>query len=55
MAAFCVGDLLLTDALGSIGAASGPEDPGFQRLIGDLMAALTPPYDPNRRGTEWPD
>lgn len=55
MAAFCVGDLLLTDALGSIAAASGPDDPRFQRLIGDLMAALTPPYDPNRRGNEWPD
>lgn len=54
-ASFCVGDLLLTDAYGSISGASGPDDPRFQRLIGDMMVALTPPYDPNRRGREWPD
>jgi hypothetical protein len=48
LATFCVGDVLLTDALGSISGASGPEDPRFQRLIGDLLVALTPPYDPNR-------
>lgn len=55
LASFCVGEVLLTDALGSISGATGPEDPRFQRLIGDLMVALTPPYDPNRRGDEWPD
>jgi hypothetical protein len=54
-ATFCVGDLLLTDASGSISGASGPDDPLFRRLIGDLMVALTPPYDPNRRGRDWMD
>lgn len=47
--AFCVGDLLLTDASASIGGAEGPDDPRFKRLIGDLMVALTPPYIPNGR------
>jgi len=45
--AFCVGDRLLTDASASIGGATGPDDPRFQRLIGDMMVALTPPYIPN--------
>jgi hypothetical protein len=49
-AAFCVGDRLLTDATGSIGRASGPDDPNFHRLIGDMIVALTPPYDPSRNG-----
>jgi hypothetical protein len=48
LATFCVGDTLLTDALGSIGSASGPDDPRFQHLIGDIMVALTPPYLPDR-------
>ena len=43
-AVFCVGNLMLTDASGSIGGATGPDDPRFQRLIGDIMVALTPPY-----------
>jgi hypothetical protein len=47
-AAFCVGNVLLTDALGSISGAGSPEDPLFQRLIGDIMVALTPPYLPDR-------
>ena len=45
--AFCVGDQLLTDASGSISGATGPDDPRFQRLIGDMMVALTPPYIPH--------
>ena len=45
--AFCVGDLLLTDASASVGSATGPDDPRFQRLIGDMMVALTPPYIPH--------
>jgi hypothetical protein len=49
-AAFCIGDRLLTDAAGSIGEATGPEDPRFYRLIGDIMVALTPPYEPSRGG-----
>jgi hypothetical protein len=48
LATFCVGDLLLTDALGSTGGATGPDDPRFQQLIGDIMVALTPPYIPDR-------
>jgi hypothetical protein len=55
-AAFCIGELLLTDATGSISGAAGPDDPLFRRLIGDVMVALTPPYDPNRgNDREWPD
>lgn len=46
-AAFCVGDRLLTDATASIGGASGPDDPRFQRFIGDVMVALTPIYIPH--------
>jgi hypothetical protein len=49
-ATFCVGDRLLTDATGSISGATGPDDPNFRRLIGDIMVALTPPYDPSRGG-----
>ena len=52
-AVFCVGDRLLTDATGSIDGATGPDDPRFQRLIGDMLVALTPPRDPNRRGDDW--
>jgi hypothetical protein len=48
LASFCIGDLLLTDATGSISAATGPDDPRFQRLIGDIMVALTPRYLPDR-------
>jgi len=48
LATFCIGDVLLTDALGSISDAAGPGDPRFQRLIGDMMVALTPPYYPDR-------
>ena len=45
--AFCIGDRLLTDASASISGATGPDDPRFKRLIGDMMVALTPPYIPN--------
>jgi len=50
--AFCVGDTLLTEANGSIGEASGPTDPRFQNLVSDVLVALTPPYDPNRRNND---
>ncbi|HJS30346.1 MAG TPA: hypothetical protein VJ924_00025 [Alphaproteobacteria bacterium] len=50
--AFCVGEVLLTDASGHITGVSGPEDPKFKRLISDLMLTITPPYDPNRRGDD---
>jgi hypothetical protein len=45
--AFCVGNLLLTDASGSVSGVSGPDDPRFRQLIGDMMVALTPPYIPH--------
>ena len=54
-ATFCVGDLLLTDAAGTVGGASGPDDPRFRSLIGDIMVALTPPYDPSRGNCSGPD
>lgn len=46
-AAFCVGDVLLTDASGSVSGATSPDDPRFRRLIGDIMVALTPLYNPH--------
>jgi hypothetical protein len=55
-AAFCIGDALLSDAHGSVHGAAGPDDPDFRRLIGDLLVALTPAYNPNRRerfGLMW--
>ena len=47
-AAFCIGDALLSDAFGAVQGATGPDDPKFRQLIGDLLVALTPPYDPKR-------
>ena len=47
-ATFCLGDALLSDAYGAVHGATGPDDPKFRRLIGDLLIALTPPYDPKR-------
>jgi hypothetical protein len=55
LASFCVGDLLLSDAFGSISGATGPDDPGFQRLIGDLMVGLTQPYEPTQHDRDWND
>jgi hypothetical protein len=52
---FCVGDRSLTEASGSVDGAGGPEDARFQRLIGDIMVALTPINDPSRGATEWND
>jgi hypothetical protein len=54
-ATFCVGDRLLTDAAGTINGVSGPDDPRFKQFIGDIMVALTPPYDPSRGGNDWND
>jgi hypothetical protein len=48
-AAFCVGDHLMSDAQGAVEGATGPDDPNFRRLVGDLLVALTPSYNPNRR------
>lgn len=49
-ATFCLDKNLLSEAAGSMEAVPGPNDPRFHRLIGDLMVALTPPYDPKRVG-----
>jgi hypothetical protein len=54
-ATFCVGDRLLTDAAGTVSGATGPDDPRFRQLIGDIMVALTPPYDPSRGSCSGPD
>lgn len=51
-AAFCIGDRLLSEAGGSVGGVTGPDDPKLRRLIADLLVALTPPYDPKRIGDE---
>jgi len=53
-ATFCVGDRLLTDAAGTVSGATGPDDPRFRQLIGDIMVALTPPYDPSRGSCSGP-
>ena len=50
---FCVGDIVLTDAVGTVSGVTGPDDPKFRRLIGDVMVALTPPYIPDR-GSDHP-
>lgn len=54
-ATFCIGDRLLTDASGTVSGATGPDDPRFKALIGDIMVALTPPYDPSRGSNDWND
>ena len=52
-AAFCVGDRLMSDSQGAVDGASGPDDPDFRRLVSDLLVALTPSYNPNRRERLW--
>ena len=54
-ATFCIGDRLLTDAAGTISGITGPDDSRFRQFIGDIMVALTPPYDPSRGGNDWND
>lgn len=48
-AAFCIGGLLMSEISGRIAGAAGPDDPRFQRLIGQMVLELFPPYDPNNR------
>lgn len=47
-AAFCLGDKSLTGIRGSIPSATGPTDPAFRELIGDVTRALFPPAQPMR-------
>lgn len=48
-AAFCIGTRLISEISGRLLAANGPDDPRFQRLIGQMMLELFPPYDPNHQ------
>lgn len=55
LAAFCSGDRRITSAGGSVEGASGPDDPAFRRLMGQVSALLFPsrpgdrsPNDRNR-------
>jgi hypothetical protein len=48
-AAFCVGNSLMSDAQGEVRDVAGPDDPKFRRFVSDLLVALTPSYNPNRR------
>lgn len=47
VAAFCVSDVLLTEAAGRVPVVSGPDDPRFRGLMAQVMLALTPPNNPN--------
>lgn len=48
-AAFCIGTRLISEISGRLLAASGPDDPRFQRLIGQMVLELFPPYDPHHQ------
>ena len=55
LAAFCSGDRRITSAGGSVAGASGPDDPAFRKLMGQVAALLFPsrpgdrsPNDSNR-------
>ncbi len=41
-AAFCSGDKSLTEIRGSVPSATGPTDPAFRELVGDVTRALFP-------------
>lgn len=42
-AAFCLGNYSLSRVKGTIGGASGPADPAFRELVGQVTFALFPP------------
>ena len=48
-AAFCVRDFMLTRVSGHADAFTGPNDPAFRGLMGQVMAALLPNKDPFER------
>lgn len=49
-AALCARELVITATRGSIAGPTGPRDPGFVRLIGQISMALFPPVDLEKRG-----
>lgn len=48
--AFCLGPVLLSEAVATSPRISAPEDPLFARLMGDLIVALMPSRDPYDSG-----
>ncbi len=47
-AALCANEKPLTGLSGSISGASGPDDPLFHKLIGQITVNLLPPFNPDR-------
>jgi hypothetical protein len=47
VAAFCLNQAELTAVNGKVGGVSGVDDPKFDRLLGQVVLALFPPFDPN--------
>jgi hypothetical protein len=47
-AALCADKQPLTSLSGSIDGASGPDDPLFHKLIGQITTNLMPPFNPDR-------
>jgi hypothetical protein len=45
LAAFCSGDVVMTEATGRAGNIAGPDDPRFRSLVRQVALALIPPYD----------
>jgi hypothetical protein len=48
LAAFCSGDVVMSEAGGRVGGAAGPADPKFRSLIRQVTLALIPPADRRR-------
>jgi hypothetical protein len=54
VAAFCLNQAALTAVNGKVSEVAGVDDPKFDRLLGQVVLALFPPYDPNRdRNPKW--
>lgn len=47
VAAFCLNQAELTAVNGKVGDVAGVDDPKFNRLLGQIVLALFPPFDPN--------
>jgi len=45
LAAFCSGDLAVSEAGGRAGGITGPDDPKFRSLVRQVAYSLIPPYD----------
>ena len=48
-AALCANEKPLTSLSGHISGPSGPDDPRFNKLIGQITINLLPPFNPDRR------